>query len=580
MTATMMAPNTLRPLLGVVLLLAGCADDAGPPAGETETGSDTSTATSVTSPSTTNPSTTTDASSSTDASSTSGSDDSSSTGMQGSLLERVLAAIGGRDELDALLHVRMTATATRNVPGEGVMPGDPAVHASDQATIVSLDVDTGSVRNEITRTTAFIPTAAPLQITEIAQAGVSGWIEGVESIFGGPPGADMLSDRYASTLTQARLLNPHVLLTPLLDDASGATEAGTADWDGTTYDLLELEADAHPITLWVDPETDLVARLTTLENSHMHRDVEIEVRYDDWQDTRAGVLFPAHVQLLLAGETILDETRSAFDTAELGPETFALPKEANPALDPAEVARGERNHQHNQLFASIGIPNDGLQLTIVADEPAPGIHVLTGGSHHSIVVEQENGLVLLEAPLYAQRCEAILDWAAAELPGQAFTHVVISHHHDDHAACARVLVAEGATLVIHDASEAFFEEILAAPSTIEPDALELAPVADPPILTVPAGDSITLDDPTRPLALYDLPNAHAADMVLPFLPGPGIAYVVDLFSPGFPGGDPNGAAAILDAFAQHGITDDVQLVVGGHGFGYATVADLQALAGG
>lgn len=360
------------------------------------------------------------------------------------------------------------------------------------------------------------------------------------------------------------------------------TESGDSGSDtGPAASLLEIEADVYPITLWVDPATDLVRRLTTLENAHLRRDVQLEVRYDDWQDTRSGVRFPGHVQLLLQGEVIHDETRTAFDTDPgFDAETFALPPQAAPALDPAEIARGERSHQHNQIFASIGIPVDGLQLQIVADEPAPGVHVLTGGTHHSIVVEQQSGLVLVEAPLYAERCEAILDWAQTELPGQSFSHVVVSHHHEDHAACARVLVAAGATLVIHEEAEAFFEEVLAAPSTIEPDALEKNPVVDPPILTVPAGGMLTLDDPTQPVAVYELPNTHAADLVLPFIPGPGVAFVVDLFNPGFPGGDPAGAAAILDAMAQHGIIDDVQLVAGGHGFGYATVADLEAAGGG
>jgi glyoxylase-like metal-dependent hydrolase (beta-lactamase superfamily II) len=566
-----------------LLLLAGCGDDDSSNA-DTETGSTsiTGTSTGVTA---SEPGASEDDTSSADTSTSTpgseGSDSGTETGEAATLLQRVLAGIGGQAELDALSGVQLTASASRFVPGESVSPGDPPVAASDQDTSVSLDVDTGSVRSEITRTVLFIPQPAPFQITEIAQAGEGGWIQGVESIFGMPPQADMLSDRYASTLAQARLLNPHVLLAALSLDPSGASEAGTADFEGTTYDLLEIAADVHPITLWVDPATDLVRRLTTMENAHLRRDVELEVRYGDWQDTRSGVRFPAHVQLLIDGEPIHDETRTAFDTDPgFDADTFALPQEAAPALDPAEIARGERNHQHNQIFASIGIPVDGLQLAIVADEPAPGIHVLTGGTHHSIVVEQEGGLVLVEAPLYAQRCEAILDWAQTELPGQSFSHVVVSHHHEDHAACARTMVAAGATLVIHEASEAFFQEILARPSTIEPDALEENPVVDPEILTVPAGASLTLDDPTQPIVVYDLPNAHAADLVLPFVPSAGLAFVVDLFNPGFPGGDPAGPGAILDAFALHGITGDVQLIAGGHGFGYATLADLQAAAGG
>ena len=90
-----------------------------------------------------------------------------------------------------------------------------------------------------------------------------------------------------------------------------------------------------------------------------------------------------------------------------------------------------------------------------------------------------------------------------------------------------------------------------------------------------------LDDPTHPIVVYDVPSEHSDDMVLPFVESVGAAFVVDLFSPGLPFQIiASGPQDVLDALDDHGITDDVNTIVGGHGAGTATVADVVTAAGG
>lgn len=184
--------------------------------------------------------------------------------------------------------------------------------------------------------------SGPLLITEwaVPDAG-GGYVQGVEGLFPGSPAeSTMLSDRYASTL-----------------------------------DLLELSGglDDVPVVLWIDQQTDLLRRAVSLENSHLHRDVEIEARYDGWQNTDADVLFPNGVQLYVNGEFIHDETRNQVDAnVRFDADLFTLPDGANPVLDEAEFERGLANHHHHQIFASIGIPTDGPQPFIMASELEPG----------------------------------------------------------------------------------------------------------------------------------------------------------------------------------------------------------------
>lgn len=569
--------TTFAAALGLLALTA-CPDPGGndtdTDASEGSTSGDTTAG-----PTTTNPQTSDTSEGDTTQSPTTGSSSEGTTGEPIGLLPRVIEAIGGEQALGELTQVEIVAAGTRYVADEGYMPGGPAVEASSFDTRTGIDFESGSLRLDITRNPLYIPTGVPFVITELVEGNL-GYVDGLENLFGGPPGHDMLSDRWASTVKQQRLLNPHFLLKELLVDPSPASEIGPADFDGVAHERLEVEDAVFPVTLWVDTNTNLITRLTTMENAHLHRDVELDLRYYDWQSTADGVLFPHEVQLWHGGELIHDELRSEVaSNPELPADAFALPPESTAVYDEPEAIRGTRNHQHNQLFTSIGIPNDGLQTFIDADEVAPGVWFLGGGSHHTVVVEQASGLVVLEAPLYPQRCEAILDWIDVNLASAPVTHVVLSHHHEDHVSCARTFVATGATLVVHETSEAYFGEVLAAPSTIEPDRLEENPVRNPVVELVPSGGSYTLDDASNPITVYELTSTHAQDLVFAFIESAGVALTVDIFNPGFPA-NPYGAAEVLDAFDAAGVTPNVNLVVGGHGFGYATLADVQAAAGG
>lgn len=517
-----------------------------------------------------------DTASSSGGSSDSGSSGESTTGEGIGLLPRVIEAIGGEEALGSLAQVQIESSGSRYVVDEGYAPGDPSVDSSTFDTRTGIDFENAGLRLDITRTPLFFPVPMGFTVSEIVSGDV-GYVDGVESIFGLPTG-DMLSDRWASTVKQQRLLNPHFLLKELLADPSAASEAGPADFEGVPHELLEVDDPIFPVLFWVDTNTNLISRVTTVENSHLHRDIELDVRFQDWQDTDDGVLFPTQVQLYYGGELVHDEQRSTVTSNPgLPADTFELPPESTAVFDPAEADRGARSHQHNQLFVSIGIPLDGLQTFVDPAEVAPGVWHLSGGTHHTMVVEQAGGLVVIDAPLYPQRCEAILDWIDMELGGAPVTHLVVSHHHEDHVSCARVFAATGATVVVHEAAETYFDAVMSAPSSIEPDRLESDPVAVT-IETIPDGGTYVLDDAVNPVTVYPLVTTHAVDMVLPFIESAGIAFTVDIFSPGFPP-NPVGAQEVLDAFDAAGVTMDVTAIFGGHGFGSATVADVQAIAG-
>jgi glyoxylase-like metal-dependent hydrolase (beta-lactamase superfamily II) len=200
---------------------------------------------------------------------------------------------------------------------------------------------------------------------------------------------------------------------------------------------------------------------------------------------------------------------------------------------------------------------------------------LLGGSHHSFLVEQQNGIVLVDAPLHQDRGHALSAYIASTFPGKPITHVVASHFHEDHVSGIRQVLGENpsAQLVVHASSEATWREILGKPSTLHPDALAETP-RQVTILTVPDAAELTLADPTHAVTLYPLASEHAADLLFAREASTNTVFVVDVYSPG------NATQLNADDFAASLVTHAIPTanlqIVGGHGGEIHDYAQLQA----
>lgn len=291
------------------------------------------------------------------------------------------------------------------------------------------------------------------------------------------------------------------------------------------------------------------------------RDTPLEIFYSDWQPAQGGLFYPSEVRIALHGVTVHEERRDSVQVnVTLEESLFAFPKGAAPVYNEELARRGATTSQFNLSF-NYGVSFYGIETTVNAEELAPGVHFLTGSFHHSIVVEQENGLVVLEAPLYNARSDALIAWIEREFPDKSITHVVSSHFHIDHSGGLRAFVARGATAVVSERTADFFTAALNAPSTIVPDALERNPV-DVAIETVPTDGPLTMPDATRPVAVYHVENTHSEDLVMIHLPNEEMVIIADLYSPGNPP-LPILATAFYDSIQMHGLA--VSTIVGIHG---------------
>jgi glyoxylase-like metal-dependent hydrolase (beta-lactamase superfamily II) len=155
---------------------------------------------------------------------------------------------------------------------------------------------------------------------------------------------------------------------------------------------------------------------------------------------------------------------------------------------------------------------------------------LGGGSHHSVVVEFKDYIVVVETPLTEERAEAVLAEARKLVPNKPIKYVVNTHHHFDHSGGLRAVVAEGIPIITYEQNKPFYEKWWKNPRTLEPDMLSKKP-RKATFITVK--DKYVITDGTQSLELYmTTNNDHNGDMLIGYLPKLKVLIEADLYTPG------------------------------------------------
>ena len=495
-----------------------------------------------------------------------------------STVDKAFAGIGGKEALQNLQNFALEVSGERFISGEGYTPEMDNLAHTYEGSVVRYDVKNNRLAINHKRKLEVFGFGTPQMYRELINGNL-GYVDGVESLFGFPTG-NLSSDRTAAIRRQQLMLNPHLLLKEAASNPSIARDGGPALLDGSLHQLLVFNDPVYPLSLYVNAHTGQISKLVTLENDPLHRDIPLEAQYLGWEAAgSSGLLFPKQVFLAVNGRVLLSETRKSVTVnATMEDALFAFPASASPVFSQADAQRGAANSQFHMSFASIGIPLDGLQTVVVGSKLAEGVFFLGGSSHNSLAIEQDQGIVIVEAPLYPERSTAIINWVKAEpsFDNKPITHVLATHHHDDHSAGLRAFVAAGAKVVVHESTAAHFREIFRSSSTISKDPLALKP-AIATILPVADGQPLTLADSTNPVTAYNLPTVHARDALLFYVGNAKVAFSSDLYNPGNGGsGFGNGPKELYKA-----INDtyklDVATVAGGHG-ATAPLSELQTLA--
>ena len=301
----------------------------------------------------------------------------------------------------------------------------------------------------------------------------------------------------------------------------------------TDYGQFSIKDKLHPITFFINRETGMIDKLTTMEWDVVYGDIEIEVKFDDWKIFE-GIPYPMILRMSQGGAPRWEVRRTNIAVnPSFSKETFIPPAGLEYKHDKEAANRGWEISQTMRMFTLSG----AYRPKINAVEIREGVHYLSAlpiDGVYTMVVEQDNGVVVIEPGMNDLKGEEIIKWIEVNIPNKPITHIISSHHHNDHGAGIRPYVAEGAAIVAHETATEFYKAQINRPkSSIVIDALDRKPSnGTEKIIGISPDEFFTISDSVRTVVVYPVFNGHVEDMVVAFLPNENLLYAADLYISG------------------------------------------------
>jgi glyoxylase-like metal-dependent hydrolase (beta-lactamase superfamily II) len=326
-------------------------------------------------------------------------------------------------------------------------------------------------------------------------------------------------------------------------------DKATSAQAGANVEVSFTVGDKYHYVGTIDAQNQLERVRTWIDNPVLG-DTLVETSFSDYKDF-GGVQFPAHIARIQGGHPVLDLTIAAV--------------KLNPAVD-------------------IAVPQNVAEFkpasTVASNKLADGVYYLTGGTHHSVAIEQRDHVVLVEAPLNEERSLALIDKIHELIPNKPIKYVVNSHVHFDHTGGLRTFVAADAIIVTPELDKPYFEKAWAAPHTLNPDRLAKSQKA---AKFETYTDKYVLTDGSRAIEIHKIAGSgHSDELSLVYLPAEKILIEADAYTPAAPNTPPPATRNPYSVNLYENIEKlklNVAQIAALHGPGVVTLADLRAAIG-
>jgi hypothetical protein len=224
----------------------------------------------------------------------------------------------------------------------------------------------------------------------------------------------------------------------------------TFGWRGKHARLLLNSGDFVPTALEVSAEDTFGIWGTVRQTTY----------YSLWTLIAGGVRYPLQVDRDWNGVSKSSSTIMKIDVnPAIDEKAFAIPDEVKKAFAAAPVTG----------FASMKLDTEKQRVDI-----APGI-VQYGGNWNVGVVQQPDGVVIIEAPIGSHYSVQILDEVAKRYPGARVKAMITTSDAWPHLGGVREYVARGIPVYGLDLNQPILERLLKANYAAKPDALATAP---------------------------------------------------------------------------------------------------------
>ncbi|MEO7158550.1 MAG: MBL fold metallo-hydrolase [Vicinamibacterales bacterium] len=327
-------------------------------------------------------------------------------------LTDAVAALGGRSRIEAAKTLVIEGKGVNYNLGQDMTPEAATQTFEITGYVRKIDLANRRQRIEQTRTPKFAYFQGPQPQTQI-QA-----LDG-DVAFNVNPAGD--ASRAAAAVETDRRFDlyhhPLALLRAATDARASVTNVRSV---GAIRQADIMTAAGIGLTMTVDA-TGLPLSISSKTDHANLGDVVLTTTFADYQDV-SGLKLPAH----FTGK--VDE----FTTWDLQAARQTLDTEVGDLAAPAAVTSK---------------PAPAAAANVTAEQVGTGVWFLAGQSHHSVLVEFADHLMLIEAPQSEARTLAVIAKAKQTVPGKPLTQLVTTHHHFDHTAGLRTAIVEGLTII-------------------------------------------------------------------------------------------------------------------------------------
>jgi len=269
---------------------------------------------------------------------------------------------------------------------------------------------------------------------------------------------------------------------------------------GKKYNVVSYSiAGKHKVSGYLDDQ-NLVSKVETLVDNPVLGDMPVEAVYSDYKDFH-GLKFPTRIVETQGGFPVMDLTVT----------------DANRNIVSGLKPLGKDALPQNPIF--------GVDEQLVAED----VYYFTGGTHHSVIVNFNDYVIVIEAPLDEARSNAVIGEVKKLYFNKPIRYLVNTHAHFDHAGGIRTYAAEGATILTYQMNKPYYEKTFAMPRTLAPDKLAQSKKK---ALIEAVAEKRVLTDGKHTLELYHVPNEHNEGMLIAYLPKEKIVVEADLYTPG------------------------------------------------
>ena len=407
-------------------------------------------------------------------------------------------ALGGASRIQSVKTIVIEGEGTQGNLGQDMTPEATGQTFAVTSYRRAIDVAGGRARTELTRTPNFQYFAGQMP---------QKLVQGVDGEVGYNVAANGTATRTPNAAASDRRVeiyhHPITSVRAALD--AGSTVSNPRTEDGQS--LVDVRtANGVTFTLAIDGGTNLPARVISTSDNTNLGDVVIETTFADYQDV-GGLQLPARIT------TKTDEVT----TADIRVTKQAVDGDVGDLAAPSAAASAP---------AMAGPP----PATVTVEELAPRVWLLAGQSHHSVLVEFDDHLTLIEAPQNETRALAVIAKARELRPNKPLTQLVVSHHHFDHSGGVRAAMSEGLTVIAHENATEHLEEAGKRPHTTVPDALVKN---SKPVNVEGVDGERVLMDKTMTVNLYTIDgNPHADTLLMAYFPRERLLVEADVFTPG------------------------------------------------